>query len=915
MPEGRWLHPGAWWAWALGLAAAASRTTNPLLLGLLILAAAVVVHARRPEAPWGRSFGFFLRLGVFVIVVRVVIQVLFGSSIGTTELVHLPGIALPSWLAGVRLGGDLTLESLLLAFYDGLRLATILICVGAANSLASPTRLLKSIPAALYELGVSVVVALTFTPLLVADVDRLRTARRLRGRSASGPRAIAGSAVPVLEGALERSVMLAAAMDSRGYGRRGDISQAQRRVASFALLGGLAAACVGAFGLVSVGSPAVLGLPMLVLGVLATCYGVVIAGRRNVRSNYRPDPWRLAEWLVLLAGVGTAAVFSAAAWAGVAGLDAVVDPPTWPTLPLITLIGIALAVSPALTAPPLPESAVPVRRTDRSRHPRRGGRMIIFDHVTITYPGAAGPILRDVSLTIPEGELVLVVGRTGTGKSTFLRAINGLVPHFTGGHMSGRVIVDGRDTATHPPRELADLVGVVPQDPMSGFVTDTVEDELAYGMECLGLGAGVMRRRVEETLDLLGLADLRQRPLRSLSGGQRQRVAIGAVLTSHPRILVLDEPTSALDPGAAEEVLAALQRLVHDLGVTVIMAEHRLERVVQYADQIVIVPGEGQPLLQGSPPELMRSAPIAPPVVELGRLAGWQPLPLSVRDARRAAGPLRDLLVGRTPHLRAVPESTVPLAHTRQLVVRYGTTTALAGVSLELSAGEILAIMGRNGAGKSTLLHALVGIGPAVSGAVQVNGSDPRALGGAALLDSVGLVPQEPGDLLQYTSVSEECRASDRDAGCDPGTTRALLALMAPEIEDGSHPRDLSEGQRLLVVLCLILAARPPVLLLDEPTRGLDYPTKARLARVLSDLADAGHAVVLATHDVELVAEVADRVVILADGEIVADGPTTEVVTSSPMFAPQVAKILSPQAWLTVDQVAAAIRPTIEETA
>ena len=533
--------------------------------------------------------------------------------------------------------------------------------------------------------------------------------------------------------------------------------------------------------------------------------------------------------------------------------------------------------------------------------------MIIFDNVSITYAGATRPTLSGVDLVIPEGELVLVVGRTGTGKTTFLRAINGLVPHFTGGTLSGRILVDGRDTAHHPPRELADLVGVVPQDPMSGFVTDTVEDELAYGMECLGLAPDVMRRRVEETLDLLGLADIRQRALRTLSGGQRQRVAIGAVLTSHPKVLVLDEPTSALDPGAAEEVLAALQRLVHDLGVTVVMAEHRLERVVQYADQVVIVPGDGLPILSGSPRDVMLRAPIAPPVVELGRLAGWEPLPLSVRDARRAAGPLRDLLVGRTPHLRAVPARRRVLASTEHLSVRYGAHAALRDVSIEVGEGEIVALMGRNGAGKSTLLGAMVGIGPGAAGIVRVNGHDPRELSGADLLRSVGLVPQEPGDLLESTTVADECRASDRDASCAAGTTRALLALMAPEIEDGTHPRDLSEGQRLILVLCLILAARPPLLLLDEPTRGLDYPTKARLARVLSDLAAAGHAVVLATHDVELVADVADRVVILAEGEIVADGPTTAVVTSSPMFAPQVSKILSPQAWLTVDQVAVAL--------
>jgi energy-coupling factor transporter ATP-binding protein EcfA2 len=533
--------------------------------------------------------------------------------------------------------------------------------------------------------------------------------------------------------------------------------------------------------------------------------------------------------------------------------------------------------------------------------------MIRFESVTITYPGHRDPVLADINLAIPEGELVLIVGRTGSGKSTLLRAINGLVPHFTGGTLTGRVLVDGRDTRTFPPRELADVVGVVPQDPMSSFVTDVVEDELAYSMECLGIPADVMRRRVEETLDLLGLADIRQRPLASLSGGQRQRVAIGAALTAHPRVLVLDEPTSALDPGAAEEVLAALQRLVHDLGVTVVMAEHRLERVVQYADLVVIVPGDARPVVVGTPADMMVAAPIAPPVVELGRLAGWRPLPLSVRDARRAAGSLRDLLVGQTPHLRVVRDAAPLRAEITDLSVSYDGHPALRSVSAAVCEGEVVALMGRNGAGKSTLLNAIVGLGPASRGRVVVGGVDPRELRGPGLLATVGLVPQEPGDLLEATTVADECRAADRDAQCEPGTTRALLALMAPEIVDGTHPRDLSEGQRLLLALCVILAARPALLLLDEPTRGLDYPTKARLATVLDDLADAGHAILLATHDVELVADLADRVIILAEGEVVADGPTTDVVTSSPMFAPQVSKILAPEPWLTVRQVAAAV--------
>ena len=251
--EPRWLHPGAWWLWALGLATAASRTTNPLLLSLIIAVLAFVVSARKPDAPWGRSFSFFVRLAVVVIVVRIGIQILFSAQIGTTTLLALPGIPLPQWMAGVRLGGPITLESVLLAFYDGLRLATILLAVGAANSLASPTRLLKSVPAALYELGVSIVVAMTFTPQLVADVQRIQHARRLRGRPTRGVRAFAGATMPVLEGALDRSVALAAAMDSRGYGRRGPVSRQSQLASQALMLTALVAAVIAVFGLVSSG--------------------------------------------------------------------------------------------------------------------------------------------------------------------------------------------------------------------------------------------------------------------------------------------------------------------------------------------------------------------------------------------------------------------------------------------------------------------------------------------------------------------------------------------------------------------------------------------------------------------------------------------------------------------------------------
>ncbi|MFD7336273.1 ATP-binding cassette domain-containing protein [Streptomyces violascens] len=673
--------------------------------------------------------------------------------------------------------------------------------------------------------------------------------------------------------------------------------------------------------------------------------------------------------------------------------------------------------------------------------------MIRFENVSVTYDSAQDPTVRDAQLAIPEGELVLLVGPSGVGKSTLLGTVSGLVPHFTGGTLRGRVTVDGRDTRTHKPRELADLVGTVGQDPLAHFVTDTVEDELAYGMESLGLAPAVMRRRVEETLDLLGLAELRDRPIATLSGGQQQRVAIGSVLTPHPKVLVLDEPTSALDPAAAEDVLSVLQRLVHDLGTTVLLAEHRLERVVQYADQVILLPTPGAPPVMGTPEDIMKISPVHPPVVALGHLAGWDPLPLSVRDARRRAGSLREQLAkhtprhpqtphpegdatqppphhsrqpqatpttdghppqptptthahppqaaptdsGRTPTAstpggethtappasttdtasahdpqtptagtshegtrtypptstggaggkdspaagrahphRAAAENRTPRPTARRtlatlfrrppeglrtpttatataLGVRRGRVEALRHVDLTVTPGETIALMGRNGAGKSTLLNTLVGMIEPTSGSVTVGGRTPHRTPPRDLIREVGLVPQEPRDLLYANTVAAECTAADEDAGATPGSCRDLVTALLPGVRDDTHPRDLSEGQRLALALAIVLTGRPPLLLLDEPTRGLDYAAKARLVEVLRALAAEGHAIVLATHDVELAAELAHRVVILAGGEVVADGPTAEVVVSSPAFAPQVAKILAPQHWLTVPQVREAL--------
>lgn len=525
--------------------------------------------------------------------------------------------------------------------------------------------------------------------------------------------------------------------------------------------------------------------------------------------------------------------------------------------------------------------------------------------VTFCFDDAETPVLSDVNLTLQAGELVLVAGRTGSGKSTLLGMFNGLVPHFTGGTLAGEIRILGDSIVSTPPRELAHIVGYVPQDPLSSFVGSTVEEELAYGMEQLGLEPQTMRRRVEETLDLLGIAHLRRRSMRTLSGGQQQRVAIGAVLTMHPKLLVLDEPTSALDPVAAEEVLATLARLVDDLELTVVLAEHRMERVVPFVDRIAIV-DQGTVRI-GEPSELLQDAPVAPPIVELGRLAAWDPLPLSVREARGRARKSPLDLTELKPELAKPGELALAA---RGISVMYGPKIAVNKVDLDLKRGEILTLMGRNGCGKSSLMWALQGSGKRHSGTVQVDGKDPAKLGADEARMLVGLVPQTAADLLYLESVAEECAAADQHAGASAGTTRSLLDRLAPGVDGAQHPRDLSEGQRLSLVLAIVLAAEPHVILLDEPTRGLDYSAKRGLATILKDLANRQHAVMLTTHDVEFVAHVADRVLVMADGEMVSEGQTRNVLAESPAFAPQISKILGSE-WLTVEEVRAALPTSV----
>lgn len=363
-PLPRAVHPGAWWGWAIGMAVAVSMTTNPLLLGLALAVTALVVAARRGSSPWARAFRLYLWLGLAIIVVRVVLHVVVGLKFGTVVVLPLPEVTLPSWAAGIQLGGTVYLEGLLGAVVTALRLAVMIACIGAANALANPKRMLRALPAALHEIGSAVVVSVTVAPQLAESVQRVRRARQLRGDGSRGIRAVPAVALPVLEDTLERSLLLAAAMDSRGYGRSAPVSRAQRWLTATVTLTGLLACAVGIYGVLDATTPVLMGTPTLLAGLALAAGGLWLGGRHAPRTTYRPDPWRGAEWLTLGCGALAAATLVVLSRTDPDALSMPLTPLAVPALPLAAVAGLLVGALPAYLTPEPPPPA--------PRSPRRG---------------------------------------------------------------------------------------------------------------------------------------------------------------------------------------------------------------------------------------------------------------------------------------------------------------------------------------------------------------------------------------------------------------------------------------------------------------------------------------------------------------------------------------------------------------
>lgn len=516
---------------------------------------------------------------------------------------------------------------------------------------------------------------------------------------------------------------------------------------------------------------------------------------------------------------------------------------------------------------------------------------VTFESVTYSFPRQEQPAIRDANAHIEPGTFALLAGPSAGGKSTFLRLCNGLAPQFHGGKLAGKVTVMGREPSRVPARDMARLAGLVFQEPEAQGIAETVDDEIAFGMEQQGIPRAEMIARLERLLSQLGLESLRERRLSTLSGGERQRVAIAAVLAIEPPMLLLDEPTSQLDPGSALEVTKTVERLRRERDLTVLVVEHRLERFLPAADLVVEV--AAGLVREMSPSEAGGVLLNAPPASRLCRALGIDPVPLDVDSALAA--------VAAVPGLRerirvAVPEMPAPgeeLLAVAKMTVAYGDATVLADASISLREGEIVALTGANGSGKTTLMRGICGLISSATGDVRFR-RKPAPSGTAARTQFAAMVPQDPAIALYRDTVSDELRESLRlrKLPADAASVRRVLERWRiAELAD-RHPRDLSVGQQQRVAIAAMLAHEPPAWLLDEPTRGADLATKTWLAERFREHAAAGGAVVVSTHDMESAAQYATRAVGLEKGRLAFDLPARKAFSACGPRPTQVARIV-----------------------
>lgn len=544
--------------------------------------------------------------------------------------------------------------------------------------------------------------------------------------------------------------------------------------------------------------------------------------------------------------------------------------------------------------------------------------MIRFNDFSFNYPDCAKPSLDKINVRISEGEFLVITGPSGGGKSTFLRSINGLIPNFYGGRISGTVLVNGRNASETPTKEMSETVGMVFQDPENQLISNDVEREIAFGMENLCFSKELMRKRIEEALDAVNITRLRNRTTSELSGGQKQKVAIASALATHPDILLLDEPTSELDPRSAESVLNVIEKINDELGLTILLVEHRLERVIHHVDRMLMI-DHGKLIYDGSPRKI-KSANVESwkvglsPVTRLSlhfqeRLSNG--LPLTVKEARTSLSDILSAPKNKVNWGRVNPSGKVCLSMDKVYFSYDGEKDVLKNISFDVYEGDMIALMGKNASGKTTLVKLMNGLVKPRKGKVLLFGKKISDYELSDLIQKVGIVFQDPNLHLFNDTVEEEVafvlRNLEMKEELIAKKVERILKQFKIDQYRKSYPHDLSGGERQRVALASVLVSEPEMLILDEPTRGMDYFLKKEL---ISYLKERAKTVIMVTHDIETAAEFAERVVLVSEGSIISDGNKRDVLSKALLFSPQINRLVQPYAkygipddTLTVDEL------------
>ncbi len=925
----RW-HGLALLGWAVAGALAVQIATSPLYLGTVLAISAATVFVLAEDRRKARIFTFLLLWSVSFAAVRVALAALTVHG-DRYVLFTLPSFSVPKVLGGFSIGGPVDGLTVASAATQTLAVVALVALFAAFNSVASHRDIVESLPSSFFELAVAVAVALRFVPSLTEAIAESRLADRARTGGSTVKRRRPGRlAVSVLDSSLEKAVLLSESMDSRGFASPGThhgngLVGWLGSASLLALAGSLVALVAGSSGAAV---------------VLLAAAGAFFVAALKVDSRYGPTKYA-SERLTPrdLQMVGIASLAPLGLWVAAVLHDPSLRWPrdgllTWPTLSPLPLLATLTLLVPVFWKPPIrtraPQGAVERRGFHSKQAPHRSpqsppehpptlaqerspcqGWGVSFRSVSFWFPDGR-KALENVELDVPQGSNTVLVGSSGSGKSTLLRTVNGLVPHSTGGKFEGDVGIGPLSARRHRPRELAGVVGFVHQDPEAHFVFDDVQAEILFAMANLRVSPREARRRLQQVVERLGIEHLLDRDPSTLSGGEKQLCAIAAALAPQPAVLVADEPTAQLDPLGVETVFTGLEDLCREDGLTVLLAEHRLERAGRLADSVTVLE-KGKIVASGRPREVVPSYDGAPDVTVLGIQMGWEPVPLAPDEARSfvsrrvldspessssasfrpgkrdAVTDLRKSSLSQAHESPSGPRATAygcppgeVLLACRGLSVSYGPISAIGDVDFQVAEGEVVALMGRNGSGKSTLLRALAGLIDADFVEFE------RKV-------SVAYVPQEPGTLLFADSVAAEVRATLELLGRAGSASidevdRWLGALELTHLAD-RHPKSLSGGERQRLAVAAVGVGGSRVLLLDEPTRGIDPPSRRALRCFVEEHSASGGAVVIATHDCELAATLAHRVVLLESGKVIDDGPPRSVLPGSP-FEPQISKVL-----------------------